>query len=77
MSTATVQLVLLGQARDLQVINDPPAQSRWSGKPLKRIHFQLRVANEGEHESLEAELTRTAIARRRGLRWWVEVEEFS
>jgi len=52
-----VQLVLLGEARDLQVVEDTPVSSRWSGEPLRRIHFQFRVANDDEHDSLQAELT--------------------
>ena len=59
MPTTVVQLVLLGKARDLQVIEDDPALSPLSGKPLRRIHFQLRVANDDEHDSLQAELARS------------------
>lgn len=60
MSTAIVQLTLLGESRDLQVIEDDPGMSRWSGKPLRRIKFQLRVADGNEHESLQAELAGSA-----------------
>ena len=56
MPTTVVQLVLLGKARDLQVIEDDPVLSPLSGKLLRRIHVQLRVANDDEHDSLQAEL---------------------
>jgi len=56
MTTTIVQLVLLGRARDLEVVEDDPVPARWSGKPLRRIHFKLRVRDDGEHESLQAEL---------------------
>jgi hypothetical protein len=82
MATTVVQLVLLGKGRDLQVIEDHPLLSRWNGKPLRRISFQLGVANDNEHDSLQAELAESGdgpviVTGSDGVQWEVSSHSYS
>jgi hypothetical protein len=81
-TTAIVQLVLLGEARELQVVEDDPILAPLSEKPLRRIQFDLRVANGSEHESLQAELAGSPndpaiVAGSDGIQWEVTSHSYS
>jgi hypothetical protein len=55
-TTSIVQLDLLGQSRELEVVEDDPVPAHWGEQSLRRVHFGLRVASDDEHDALNAEL---------------------
>jgi hypothetical protein len=82
MSISVVQIFLLGKLREIQVVNDSPTQSQWSGKQLRRINLQLRVANQDEHDALQQELAQTSdgpavVDDSDGIQWEVSSHDYS
>jgi hypothetical protein len=82
MATSIVSLVLLGQLRDLQVVELDPVPAPLTRVPLRRISFTLRVRDDEEHERLEAELAETAdgpavIVGAEGVQWEVTSRMYS